>query len=115
MENIRAMVVEVGNPVLKVVENFEHSLESLQKFVGGYIEAVRVTDSIVIWVNEEGKLEGLEGNFYLTDKNGLPFDTIAGNALFTGSNAEGDTVSLTDEEVEEIKNRFINRGTFIFR
>ena len=115
MEKIRAMVVKADSDVLTVVENFEHSLESLQKFVGGYIEAVRVTESIVIWVNEEGKLEGLEGNFYLTDKNGLPIDLIAGNALFTGSNGEGETVSLTDEEVTYIKDRFIDRGRFIYR
>lgn len=114
MKEIRAMIVEAGNPVLKVVNDFEHSLENMQKFVGGYIEAVRVTDTIVIWINEEGKLEGLEGNFYLTDENGLPFDTIAGNALFT-STSGAEASSLSDDEINEIKNRFINRGSFIFR
>jgi hypothetical protein len=109
------MLVKTDSGKLYVNENFEHSLESLQEFVGGYIEAIRITDSIVIWVNEEGKLNGLPANFFLTDETGIRLDLVVGNALITGSNGEGDTVSLTHEEVEEVKERFLNRTHFNIR
>lgn len=34
----------------------------LQAMVGGYIEAVRLSDDLIMWVNEEGKLKGLPLN-----------------------------------------------------
>lgn len=58
--------------------NISDSLENLQKTVGGYIEAVTLTDEIVILCNEEGKLQHLERNFF------LPFDTIVGTAIICG-------------------------------
>jgi Domain of unknown function (DUF3846) len=109
---IRVVVVEAGNPVIKVIEKFDHSLENLQKFVGGYIEAIRVNESLTIWINEEGKLLELDGNFYLTDQAGKPYDVVVGDALFAGTDEEGNTISLTDQEIDEIKERFLNRVHF---
>lgn len=37
-----------------------NNLPNLQKFVGGYIETVRLTSDVIIICNEEGKLKGLE-------------------------------------------------------
>lgn len=108
---IKVVVIEAGETAIKVIEKFEHSLENMQKFVGGYIEAVRVNDSITIWMNEEGKLQGLEPNFYLTDSKGNPLDLVVGNALIAGTK-NNDTVSLTDAEIAEVQERFITRGLF---
>lgn len=58
--------------------NISASLGNLQKTVGGYIEAVPLTDKIVMICNEEGKLKGLEPNFH------LPFDTIVGTVIICG-------------------------------
>lgn len=110
-KEIRVIILEAGNPEARVVEKFEHSLETLQQFVGGYIEAVRVNESITIWINEEGKLRGLDPNFNLIG-NGKPYDIVVGDAIFTGTDNEGETVSLTDQEIEEIKERFVDRLTF---
>lgn len=111
-KEIRVVIIESGDKAIHVVEKFDCSLENLQEFVGGYVEAVRVNDSITIWVNEEGKMQGLEPNFYLTDEKGQPLDIVVGNALIAGTDSEGETVSLTEAELAEIKNRFLTRGQF---
>ena len=80
----------------------EHSLENMHKAVNGYIEAVRLTDTLVMWVNEEGKLhEDAKNkiNFLLVDGRGNTLDTIVDDVLFTGLDAYGDTVSLSEDDV----------------
>lgn len=111
-KKIRVVVIEAGNPVLKVIEKFESSLEDSQAFVGGYIEAIRVNDSITIWINEEGKMIELEPNFYLVNQFNEAYDMVVGNVFICGTDEEGDNISLTDEEVEEIKERFTSRIHF---
>jgi hypothetical protein len=111
-KQIRVIVLEAGNPEAKIIEKFDHSLENLQTFVGGYIEAIRVNDSITIWINEEGKLIELPPNFYLTNQDGQAYDIVVGDVLIAGTDHEGETVSLTDEEIKEIQERFINRVHF---
>ena len=65
--------------------NISATLENLQKTVGGYIEAVPLTDEIVMICNEDGKLRQLEHNFF------LPFDRIVGTAIICG--VDGDEFS----------------------
>lgn len=109
---IRVIIIEAENRELKIIEKFEHSLENLQEVVGGYIEAVRVDDSITIWVNEEGKLQGLAPNFMLIDNSNRAYDLVAGNVVITGTDEEGNSVSLTDKEIEIVKSKFLDRITF---
>lgn len=111
---IKVIVIEAGETAIKVIEKFDHSLENMQKLVGGWLEAVRVTDSITLWMNEEGKLQGLPPNFYLTDANGQPLDIVVGDVLIAGTKNH-DTVSLTDAEIAEVQNRFLSRGQFNIR
>lgn len=110
-ELIRVMVLKAGVDEGRIVEKFPNTLEALQEAVGGYIEAVRVTSSIIIWVNEDGKTKGLNHNFHLS-LNGFIEDWVVGDVVITGSNEGGDNVSLTDEEIDEIQKRFLNRDTF---
>jgi hypothetical protein len=59
------------------------SLKELQSFVGGYIEILFITDSQVMVVNEEGKLDELPINVRATEiirQAGIQ-DVIAGDAL----------------------------------
>ena len=46
----------------KVDPLFDNTLESFQKAVGGYIEAVTFASDAVLIVNEEGRLRGLPYN-----------------------------------------------------
>lgn len=61
------------------------SLEELQGFVGGYIELTRTNDGRDMYVNEEGKLEGMPYNAKATAlyRHGGA-DPIVGPALVIG-------------------------------
>ena len=63
-----------------------NTLENLQRTVGGNIEAVTVTDRIVMICNEDGKNLNLERNF---KKGMFPFaDVIAGTVIICGVDGE---------------------------
>lgn len=109
-ELIRVMILKAGVDEGRIVEKFPNTLEALQKAVGGYIEAVRVNDSIVIWCNEHGQMMGLNHNFHLY-YNGGNRGSVAGDVVIVATEY-GDNVSLTDEEIDEIQKRFLNRDTF---
>jgi hypothetical protein len=62
------------------------TLEELQDFVGGYIELVRLSEDVVMFVNEEGKLNGLHVNPKATilasaEEAIGPTDIIVGDAV----------------------------------
>lgn len=49
-----------------------------------------------IVINEEGKLENLPPNIYWGDS-----DVICGDFLIVGIDEEGDSISLTDEQIKQ--------------
>ncbi len=88
--------------------NISGDLESLQKAVGGYIEAVYpYDDPVAIVCNEEGKLIGLPLNRKLDD-----YDIIAGTFIVCGLGEE-DFDSLTPELAEKYREKFINPEIFV--
>ena len=79
---MRVLLKEPGkDPRTMIIPN---DLGTLQQLVDGYIETHTLTDGLVMIVNEEGKLKGLEPNFYV---NRLK-DTILGTAIFCGEDGE---------------------------
>lgn len=81
------------------VKEIEHSLSNLQAEVKGLLTTV-VDDrleakGITIYANDEGLLLGMEHNFQAQYQQ-----TIVGPVVLTAHNDEGETVSLTDEQVE---------------
>ena len=67
----------------------ESGLESLQKAVGGYIEAVYpFDDPVAVIVNDEGKINGLPLNRALRDEAGEIYDVMAGQFLVVGLGKE---------------------------
>ena len=81
----------------------ENCYGKLKTAVGGLIQCVTLSSTgIEMWVNEEGKLDGLKKNAKATalwqDNYGAT-DVIVGNAVFTGGTDEdGNTIGLTDEQ-----------------
>lgn len=76
-----------GAPSLLTVEDGQSTLDVLQEAVGGYIEAVGVNDGYTIYLNEEGKLDGLPLNEQATRlTRGIlsPFDLVAGDVVLAG-------------------------------
>lgn len=104
MEMMKVVLVEpLQNP--RVIE-FPHTLENMQKLVGGHIEAVYPYDDPVgVIVNEEGKLEGLPPNRVLMDDEGNPYDILCGTFFICGL---GDTnfASISDELAEKYIEKF---------
>ena len=82
-----------------------NDLKVMQQLVGGRIETLRISDNGILVMNEEGKLLGLEENFYF----GAIGDTIVGPVLVVGEDGE-DFASLPNDEAAEIFR--IMRGGF---
>ena len=79
---MRILIKEPGkDPHTMVIPN---DLGMLQQLVDGYIETHTLTDGLVMIVNEEGKLKGLEPNFYVAALD----DIILGTAIFCGEDGE---------------------------
>lgn len=76
-----------------------NTLQSFKGLVGGYIEGLGISPTAHMFVNEEGKLEGLEPNRRFNN------DILVGTILIVGVDGE-DTTSLTPEQIEEYMERF---------
>jgi len=110
-ELINVLVVEPGEkPYVKAIQS---NLESLQREVGGYIQAVYPYESpTAIICDEEGKMNGKELNRALRDEDGDVYDIIAGTFIVTGLGEE-DFASLSPEHIEEFKERFAVPEAFL--
>ena len=100
---MKIIIKEPGKePHQMIIDN---SLKTLQELVDGYIEPVRVNEGIVMIVNEEGKLRGMEKNFAFRG------DTIVGNAIFVGDEGEDFTdVPATAEDIKKLISEEYNVG-----
>lgn len=76
-------------------------LSNMQSIVGGFIEHVNTSIGADMWINEEGRLEGLPVNENATElydpwANKEP---IVGDVLLTNVDEGGETIGLTDHQV----------------
>ena len=103
------MQVVVVEPKKKpVVQDISSDLESMQKTVGGSIEAVYPFDEPVALIcNEEGKLLNLPLNRALRDDEGNVYDIISGTFFLCAAPPDSDRfTSLTDQQVKTYMERF---------
>ena len=88
------------------VTTLVNDLDALQKAVSigadyqGLIEIIGLGDGANILCNDEGKLIGLEGN------RRLGRDILAGVFYVVGEDEEGELASLSNEKLEEYKEKF---------
>jgi len=96
-----------------VVQEIDGSLESMQKIVGGDIEAVYPfpDDAVAIVCHGEGKLLGLPMNRALTDEHGVPYDIVCGTFFMAGVGPEH-FVSLTERQIEKYTRKYANEMVF---
>ena len=68
------------------------------------ITSIQFTDELEAYVDDEGLLidDPLYGAVYLNE-DGMPIQGIAGRILFVNHNEEGETISLTDKQIEKIE------------
>ena len=81
---MKAQLITTDSRIIDVVpkNGVYFELKELQTYVGGYIERVVCPDDREMYINEEGKLQGLNINVKATEISGLhPHDVICGNAI----------------------------------
>lgn len=96
---ITVLVIEPERAPYK--KSIDPGLESLQREVGGYIEAIYpFEDPVALILDEEGKLNGKAYNRSLCDDQGKIVDILTGTFLVTGL-TEDNFGSLSDELLEK--------------
>ena len=117
---MRVIVVE---PKKKpTAQDIGSDLESMQKIVGGSIQAVYPFDEPVALIcNEEGKLLNLPLNRTLRDDVGNVYDIISGTFFLCAAPPDSDRFAgLTDQQVKTFMERFdmpemfLNVGSELF-
>ena len=89
------------------------SLESMQEFVGGTIQAVYpFPDPVAIVCNDEGKLVGLEHNRALRDDSGNIYDILCGPFFICGLGEE-DFTSLPEDLLQKYAKLFQHPELFL--
>lgn len=84
------------------------ALGQLQMAVGGYIERVpvHILDAVDVFVNEEGRLDGLPGNGVLTRfvyHKSMDWHDLVGNGVIVAHDEEGETVGLAEALCDELE------------
>ena len=104
---MKILVIEpIKEPYVKEIEG---DLESMQKIVGGLIQAIYPFDhpEIALICNEEGKINRLPLNRALLDENNNIVDIVAGTFFLCSAPADSENFeSLSDEQIEKYKKRF---------
>jgi hypothetical protein len=104
----KAVIIRT-NGTTETIDISTDTLDKLQGAVGGWVQAIDLSDTITMWLNEEGKVEGLPHNetaqWYWDMAFGPDTDYIVGDIVFTGGvDAQGDTLGLDDKTVETLSN-----------
>lgn len=110
------MQIVVVEPKKKpMVQDIDAGLESMQKIVGGPIEAVYPFDEPVALIcNEEGKLLNLPLNRALRDDKGSVYDIISGTFFVCAVPPDSDYFTgLTDQEIKTYMERFDTPEMFL--
>lgn len=101
------------------------ALEDFQNIVDGYIEIPFVCNEFIdnnidVIINEEGKLiDGMNPEVAIVSGDTCEtVDIIFGNCIFVGNDNEGNSISLTDEQIKFVKDNLhdfgiLNNGQFI--
>ena len=110
---MRVIVVE---PKKKpTAQDIGSDLESMQKIVGGSIEAIYpFEEPVALICNEEGKLLNLPLNRALRDDEGNVYDIISGTFFVCAAPPDSDRFEgLTDQQVKTYIERFATPEMFL--
>ena len=105
MEKMGVVIKTDGT--LERLDLSEQELSNLQSAVGGYVQAIDLSDTMTMWMNEEGKLTGLPYNGIATAlweaRFGVGTDIILGNAVFTGTpDEDGETQTISEADLQRL-------------
>jgi hypothetical protein len=97
------------NGTSEIIDISTNTLDQLQSAVGGWVQAINLNDTLTMWLNEEGKVEGLPHNavaqWYWDMAFGPDTDYLVGDVVFTGGvDSRGDTLGLDDNTANTLAN-----------
>ena len=106
------LMIEPGKAPRRL--ELSHSLEEMQKAVGGFIQILYpFGEPVALVCNEEGKLLNLPLNRALRDEEGRIYDIVSGTFFLCGAPADSDTLaSLTEEQISCYERRFARPELF---
>ena len=110
------MQVIVVEPKKKpMVQDISSDLASMQKIVGGSIQAIYpFEEPVALICNEEGKLLNLPLNRALRDDEGNVYDIISGTFFLCAAPPDSDRfVGLTDQQAKAYMERFAMPEMFL--
>lgn len=87
--------------------DLRNDLKAFQCYIGGYIETVQLGKGLILIVNEEGKLLGMEPNIFLI--YGTDVEEIVGPILIVKDAGE-EFGELTEEEANMVCERIGGSG-----
>lgn len=97
-KEIKALLVPVGEEPREIM--IANDFRALQKAVGGCIEFYPLSERINIVCNDEGKINGMQGNRLIGN------EIICGDFLIVGDDGMGETISLTKEQIDRYSKAF---------
>ena len=108
-------VVIVESKKKPMVQDISPDLESMQRIVGGSIQAVYpFEEPVALIANEEGKLLNLPLNRVLRDGEGNVYDIIYGTFFLCAAPPDSDRFAdLTDQQVKTYMERFAMPEMFL--
>ena len=104
---IKAVLVRPGESAETI--EFEHTLEEMQRLVGGgLIQCIYpFEDDAALICNDEGKLLGMPLNRALYDNRGRMYDIIVGDFFICRAPEDSDTfTSLTEDQIKKYMKEF---------
>ena len=97
------------------IANIKGDLESMQKIVGGYIQAIYpFDDEVALVCNEEGKINGLMPNRFLLNRNNGICDYICGDFFLCYAPCDSENFeSMPDNLIDKYIAKFSAKGARI--
>lgn len=106
MSEMMTVVLLEPHKKARIIE-FEHTLESMQNLVGGYIEAVYpFEDEVAIICNDEGKINGMPYNRAIREEDTNEIMDIVAGPFFVCGLTEDNFGSLSEEQQQKYLNMF---------
>ena len=99
-------VDEEGKQYQGYLSEVENSLSAEQKYVGGYIQVIRLTEEIDAIIADDGKLMSLSVNRLWRSDEAI-YDFIVGNIACVRHDEEGNVISIHPEDIPAIENALV--------
>lgn len=111
MKRMKVVLVEPKKRA-RIVE-IDHTLEAMQKIVGGYIETFRLDDEVYIVCNEEGKMGGFQPCRAIWYEGEL-IEIIFGTFFICAAPWDSESFeSLSDEQAQQYAEQYMAPEYFV--